>query len=474
MRAMCAALLALPFGTPREASDFGVLYLNTANRPERRRHIESVIRQMGLENVSQRVDALQGQQLYESGRMKEECARSLTDSAMERLLNASRAYEYVEGTGLTPGAAALCETTRRMLMRLPSLLPPGAKVALILEDDARLASARRASDVRRLLGHLARSVGAPDEEHGVGPSGRPFPWDVFLLGSHSGETHRGYSWGGISWWVSPEEGLRIGRSAWKAGSGWYPRTRFLAKPINGLFFGLFAWVVHVDAAAMLADAVFPTSIQMDSAFVQASVAGRVRILSLERPLLESVRSSPNNSDIQKLPIRSYCARHRKAWREHRAANLDMSMCDTHRGQREPKREPDAHAHAERAQRSRRFGSPAKEGGPMDRAAFTQQLRKSLSGPAHAGDGSRRGSTHRAAEVPLAGEGAGTTRGVPTSRRSRSQGGTSFGHDEEAEGRPQSQMGLRWALGDSMRQYFRRRHASNGRMMNPQLQTVHRG
>ena len=75
MRAMCAALLALPFGTPREASDFGVLYLNTANRPERRRHIESVIRQMGLENVSQRVDALQGQQLYESGRMKEECAR---------------------------------------------------------------------------------------------------------------------------------------------------------------------------------------------------------------------------------------------------------------------------------------------------------------------------------------------------------------------------------------------------------------
>ena len=354
--------------------------------------------------------------------MKEECAKSLTESAMEKLLNASRAYEYVEGTSLTPGAAALCETTRRMLTRLPSLLPPGAKVALILEDDARLAGADHAPDIRRLLGHLARSVGAPDEDHGKGPSGRPFPWDVLLLGSHYADTHRGYSWGGISWWVSPEEGMRTGRTGWKAGSGWYTRTQFLAKPINGLFFGLFAWVVRVDAAAMLADAVFPTSIQMDSAFVQASVAGRVRVLSLDRALLMSVRSSPNNSDIQKLPIRSYCARHRKEWQAYHASNLDMRMCDTHRDQREP--------------------------------------------------------THRAAEVPPGGE-VGGARAQPRSRRSdaagsdepitvvsrsRSQGGISFRHGEEAEGRPQSQMGLRMALGDAMRQHFwhgrRPRHGSN--------------
>ena len=74
----------------------------------------------------------------------------------------------------------------------------------------------------------------------------------------------------------------------------------------GNFFGLFAYVVRDGAAALrVASAVFPCDVQLDSAFSDAAAEGALSVLHVASPLFTSPKSSPGETDIQRMDQASF-------------------------------------------------------------------------------------------------------------------------------------------------------------------------
>jgi hypothetical protein len=74
----------------------------------------------------------------------------------------------------------------------------------------------------------------------------------------------------------------------------------------GEFFGLFAYVVRDGAAALrIADAAFPCSVQLDSAFSDAAAEGSLTVVHVSSPLFTSPKSMPGQTDIQRMDQASF-------------------------------------------------------------------------------------------------------------------------------------------------------------------------
>jgi len=263
------------------------------------------------------------------------CAGAVTPVALGTISPA----RYVLGLRMTAGAAALLATTHNLLNTLAVVSGIGTRashtactfvsrpsVALILDDDARLASGTSASEVQQILVAAAAAANAADCATTVpnlragtpaaaakGGHGIPDPpwgqWDVLYLGYHGGFRGRPAD-------LNRMRGFNVsytGRAP--SGSSAYDSVRpaNVVRPVrrrrdDGHIFGTFAYVVRISSAAKLVQAVFPANMQLDSALAQANREGRVRLLAVERRLIVSVPSRPEDTDIQQLPA----VRHRYA------------------------------------------------------------------------------------------------------------------------------------------------------------------
>lgn len=247
-----------------------VAYLNLARRSDRRRSCEALLEAAGLSAVTERVEALDGAELWRQGQLARRCEGAVTQRALG---DEAMSEGWVMGGDLTPGAAALCATTLGLLRRHADCAQP----LLVLEDDVDLAPGVEATAVRDLLALLARDGDGDDDG---GRAARALAWDVLLLGSH------------------PEsELLEVVAPLPQALGGSMCRI--------GTFFGAFAYVLRARAAGRLAAAIFPCDNQLDSAMSDAADAGALRILHVGTSLLASPKSAPGATDIQRMDEESF-------------------------------------------------------------------------------------------------------------------------------------------------------------------------
>lgn len=321
--------VAIAYSMP--AAPFAVFFLNIDRRGDRRVATWQALQEFGLDAaLVTRVPALDGRGLWRNGTLASMCAGAVTPVA----LGTVSPTRYVLGLRMTAGAAALLATTHNLLNSLavssgiagtrPShticTFVSRPSVALILDDDARLASGTSASEVQQILVTAAAAANAADcattvpnlraaAKDGDGMSDPPWgQWDVLYLGYHGGFRGRPAD-------LNRMRAFNVsftGRAPSDSSVFESARPANVVRPVrrrrdDGHIFGTFAYVVRISSAAKLAQAVFPASMQLDSALAQANREGRVRLLAVERRLIVSVPSRPEDTDIQQLPAAS---RHR--------------------------------------------------------------------------------------------------------------------------------------------------------------------
>lgn len=282
---------ALSVSNPMPQPPVRAYYLNLARRTERRLRIEGLLTTLGLSAHGERVDAVDGTTLVRSS--PSAFARACRDAIAPRVLHqltrraSNPDLAGVDGQGLEPGtrrwvlgvhvtsgAAALLATTYSLLDRLRART---SGVALILEDDATLAPGTvDTTAITRLLHDLAACTdrtSMPCE-----------PWDVVLLGYHGGWRGRPADLGAVRANLT---------------------STFDIRRVTGYAFGLFAYALNLASVPTLINAVFPASTQLDSAYLDANAKDRLRVLAVTKPLLTSVPSRPEETDIQRLPPRRH-------------------------------------------------------------------------------------------------------------------------------------------------------------------------
>lgn len=272
----------------RVATALAVRYINLKRRSDRRMACEAFLEAAGLAAVSERVDALDGRELWDARCLASRCKDAVTRRALsEDTMHGG----WVMGGDFTPGAAALCATTRSLLLQEANCSEPPAFL-LVLEDDVQLANDARPFAVRELLLLLAgssssssmteRSEGNSADDDG-GAAARAASWDVLLLGTH------------------PESEIDDAVVA--------PLPAALGGSLRrvGTFFGLFGYVVRTSSLRRVVDALFPCDEQLDSALAEANAQGRLSVLHVGTPLLASAKSHPGQTDIQRMDVESFVA-----------------------------------------------------------------------------------------------------------------------------------------------------------------------
>ena len=286
-----------------------VFYLNMDRRVDRRAAVMQVLSELRLSHV-QRVPALDGLALWHNKTLGLACGSAVAPKALEGI----SLTRPVLGIRMTAGAAGLLSTTRELLLSLSLSAAPGCNhstgpnAALVLDDDVRLAPATSPREVRRMLRVAATAAASADcERHtsavtrGKAENGRAAgststalwgQWDILALGYHGG--FRGQPAD-----LHPSFGYNVSLSG---------QLSNVVRPVrqraeDGHLFGSFAYIVRMSSAAKLVDAVFPSELQLDSAYARANRQHRIRMLALSRPLFVSVPSRPGDTDIQQLPTR---------------------------------------------------------------------------------------------------------------------------------------------------------------------------
>ena len=252
-----------------EACDvFAVRYLNLSRRTDRLHQCQHFLASAGLSDFAERVESHDGNELWSEDLLRFRCAGAVT---REALASEEMREGWVMGGDMTSGAAALCATTRDLLMRYAddASAPP---FLVVFEDDVDIAAGQRPSAVRELCEHLAGEAGA---------AAREAPWDVLLLGSH------------------PESEVKDAVIAPLP-----PTCGGSMRPV-GNFFGLFGYVARTAALREVCSALFPCDQQIDSAMSEAAAEGAIRVLHVGNTLVASPKSSPSNTDVQRMDRRSF-------------------------------------------------------------------------------------------------------------------------------------------------------------------------
>jgi len=262
-----------------------VQFINLGRRTDRRGACEALLARLGVLAAAERVAAVDGRAQAAEGTLVAACKGAVT---RESLRTDSMTRGWVMGGAMTPGGAALCATTHRLLSRAPTQHLPASRMRLVLEDDVFLPSGGGGAGAVRGLLELLAGGAAGDG----GAAARAVDWDVILLGTH------------------PESEIGEEVAPLPAATGGALRK-------VGNFFGLFAYLVrNADSARKMDKCMFPCDNQLDSAMAMAGQDGRLKILHVGVPLLASPRSKPGDTDIQRMDVDSFvdhaCALHAAA------------------------------------------------------------------------------------------------------------------------------------------------------------------